>query len=157
MEIRRSLDEDLLTVWESMNNLEDVDPETVSEYRKQILRVNNYFPHKRYGNYYIQVVDPHRIDKDTGKAMVVYRKHFSAPNKLAAMVAKKEFKKVLAAHPDFKGLRITAGKVNKLSEEVYEMPIPIEAIEQVVNAAAAKITDPETKKVFEQRRLYRVT
>ena len=150
VEIRKSLDNDLVTVWNTMKEMEDVDEETISEYRRSLNQVQNYFPHKRYGNHYIQVINPKEIDEDTGKAKVLYREHFSSPKTTASVIAKRKLKKLLQQYPEFKKYKIQAGKVSSLSEEVYEMPIPIEALEQVVNAAVKRISDPETQKTFQQ-------
>jgi predicted ABC-type ATPase len=140
IDIRKSLDQDLATVINTMQSMDDIDEGVIDNFRKAVGNIHNYFPHMRYGNHYIQV-------KDAG-GNVVYREHFNAvgPAKLKAISRAKELAKQFPDH------EIRSGPVEKLPEDVYAIPIPVEALEAVMDAAVRRLgtVDTEAKEAFRQ-------
>lgn len=160
IEVRKSLDRDLMTVYWAMHKMPDVEPGTVADFRKKLGQIHNYFPHARYGNHYLQIVDKSDIDEETKKPKVLYREHFYMPGvigkkvgktgSIANKIAQKRLAKILAEHPHLKNkdLEVQSDAVEKVPESVFMIPIPVEALEQVVAAASKRISDPETQAAF---------
>ncbi|MGD9364582.1 MAG: PLxRFG domain-containing protein, partial [Desulfobacteraceae bacterium] len=126
-------------------------PTTIDEYRRQMGSIRNYFPHLRYGSHYIQAIEETEIeDPDTGGTIkerrVVYREHFNAP--LGVNLKKwSKFKQIEAKYP---GAELTIGKVEKIPEDVFTIPIPTEAIEAVMIAAVKRVPDPKMQQAFKE-------
>ncbi len=132
MEIRRSLDNDLVLAHNRMAAMSEMGDDAIREFRQSIGHVPNYFPHHRYGKYYVQA-------KVGGE--VVYRRHFDAAGDarakvMAERIAAEEGKK-------YPGAKWTYDKNRKLPDEVLGAPIDTEAMEQIIRAATAKIGDAE--------------
>lgn len=141
LQIRRSLDNDLIQIWRALNELREsgsIDESTINEYRTSMGQIKNYFPHMRYGRYYIQAID--------AKGDVVYREHFNAPFGYQA-AAKRKLAEIEAKMP---GLKLQTGKVEKLPEEVYSLPIPIEALEAVMQKSIEMLPDAESKQALQK-------
>jgi predicted RNA methylase len=150
IDIRRSLDKDLATVYNRMSEMEEVDETVLERMRRSMGNIHNYFPHMRYGNQYVQVVKTEmEEDPETGemteKRTVEYREHVNgkvARNKLA--------NKLREQYPEADGFEISAGAVQKLPEDVFSIPVPIEALDAIVSAAVDRVEDQETKDAFRQ-------
>ncbi|WP_243546222.1 PLxRFG domain-containing protein [Pseudodesulfovibrio tunisiensis] len=112
--LRTSLDRDFLRAYDAMREMAEVDDDTIKAFRTNINHVHNYFPHKRYGAYYIQIMGDNRVGRtESGnwavfngagdivsdefakestaqkywrenRRGVVYREHFDAANKASA-------------------------------------------------------------------------
>ena len=72
-EIRVSLDNDLMRAHNRLARMSEMGDVAIQEFRTQIGHIHNYFPHHRYGDYFIQGKDK--------KGEVVYREHFDALHK----------------------------------------------------------------------------
>jgi proteasome lid subunit RPN8/RPN11 len=157
VQIRFSLDRDLLTVYESMRSMDDVDRGVVANFRQQMGQIENYFPHKRYGNYYVQITRNVK-DEKTGKIKkeVVYREHFYAiGDKVAKRISKKIANRAVSDLDLGPKERLTlnkpeVGRVEPLPEDVFSIPIPVEAIEQVLVAASKRVGDQEAAELFKR-------
>lgn len=141
---RKKLDSILLKIHDRMAEMEEIDPTMIAEYRRQIGRINFYFPHNRYGNSYVQVVDS---NKD-----VIFRQHFNAVGEVSRTVwfnknkAKIESKlKELNKDVDLASLKWRVAKVEGLPEEVYDFPIPVDAMQQIIDAGISKLPDESEK------------
>jgi hypothetical protein len=138
--IRRTLDKDLLKVYDSMRSMDDIDESVIKQFRKSINHIHNYFPHMRYGRYYLTVKD-----EKTGETL--YREHFDAA---PGFFKRKAREKLTEFAKRFPGMKVEAGKVERMPEEVFAIPVPIEALEAVMNEAVKRIADPEAQKAFQQ-------
>ncbi len=135
LEIRKSLDADLIMAYNRMAEMHEMSEDSIKLLRSNIGMQPNYFPHHRYGKYYVQA----KIGNE-----VVYREHFDAATDALAQRKAREIQKgLLAKYPDAKW---SDGKNKKLSEDIYGAPIDTEAMEQIIKAAAAKIPDKEQAK-----------
>ncbi|MFP4587822.1 MAG: PLxRFG domain-containing protein, partial [Desulfohalobiaceae bacterium] len=169
MDTRRALDRAWLEVYDRMRKRSDVDDSSIEELRTWINRVHNYFPHHRYGRFYVQgygknqlektrqswrVVSPLgevlRSFKDKASAeswleknprSVAYRAHFDVP--LERMAKRKGQKLAKQAKQEYPDLDFEVGKNARLSEDIYAYPIPLEAIEQVLRAAKDRVKDAD--------------
>ena len=72
-EIRVSLDNDLMRAHNRLARMSEMGDVAIQEFRTQIGHIHNYFPHHRYGDYFIQ--------GKNNKGEVVYREHFDALHK----------------------------------------------------------------------------
>lgn len=136
LEIRKSLDQDLANAYNRMAEMSEASDDMISKYRNTIGRITNYFPHQRYGGYYVQAIGP--------EGNVVYREHFDA---LTVAQAGRKAREIAARekanYPDAKWKQ---GKNTKLPDEVLGSPVDPEAMEQIIIAACAKIEDREQAK-----------
>lgn len=132
LEIRKSLDNDLVIAHNRMASMSEMSDDAIREFRQSIGYVPNYFPHHRYGAYFVQA-------KVGGE--VVFRQHFDAVNEKAAMAkARKIAKEQRANYP---GASWADGKNDRLPDEILGAPIDSEAMEQIIRAATSKIGDKE--------------
>ncbi len=132
LEIRKSLDEDLVRAHNRMAGMSEMSDDAIREFRQSIGHVPNYFPHHRYGSYFIQA----KVGKD-----VVFRQHFDAANETlakrkAAQIAAEQKKN----YPDAAWMD---GKNDRLPDEILGAPIDSEAMEQIIRAATSKIADKD--------------
>jgi hypothetical protein len=132
LEIRKSLDEDLVRAHNRMANMSEMSDDAIREFRQSIGHVPNYFPHHRYGNYFIQAKSGDEV---------VFRQHFDALNTQAA----KQRAAMIAAEQkeNYPGASWTDGKNDRLPDEILGAPIDTEAMEQIIRAATSKIADKE--------------
>lgn len=141
IDIRKSLDRDLATVINTMQTMEDIDQTVIDEFRRQIGNIHNYFPHMRYGDHYIEIKD-----RQTGK--VVYREHFTLGDRARLRVTAK-LNELRKQYPEDQYiLPDRLKKLRKLPEDVYSIPIPVDALEAVMNAAVNKMPDQESREAF---------
>jgi len=138
LQIRKSLDKDLSQVYNSMADMPDIEESVLQEFRRSMGTIHNYFPHMRYGKYFLQAFN------EDGE--LVFREHFNAPTgyerKARRLIA--ELKK----QEGFAGVSFKTGKVERLPEEVFAIPVPIEAIEAVMNAAIKRIPNEDARSAF---------
>lgn len=173
--LRESLDRDFLRAYDAMREMAEIDEDTIKAFRSNINHVHNYFPHKRYGAYYVQAVGDNYVgqtedgkwavfnavgdivsdefkEKATAtkhwyknKSGAVYREHFDAPTKGAA--ARKAKGRMDELKSEYPGeVEWSTGKNERLPDELYEYPMDTNAMEQVVEAAADKIKDKDLAK-----------
>lgn len=143
MGIRRFLDQSQIVSYDRLRNLEKIDPTLIDEFRTSMGNVHNYFPHSRYGNFYIQAIDP---KAKQGENAVKYRQHFNALNWRDAnrWWAKNKDKIITSLEKEnsdvnWRSLEWKGDKVKGLPEEVYDFPIPVDAVQQVLDAAVDRI------------------
>ena len=132
LEIRKSLDADLVAAHNRMAAMSEMSDDAIKEFRQSIGHVPNYFPHHRYGRYFVQAK---RGDE------VVFRQHFDALGEKAAMAkARRIIEEQRKNYPDVEWMD---GKNDRLPDEVLGASIDSEAMEQIIRAATAKIGDKE--------------
>ena len=132
LEIRKSLDADLVLAHNRMAAMSEMSDDAIKEFRQSIGHVPNYFPHHRYGSYFVQA----KVGNE-----VVFRQHFDALGKKAAMA--KARKIVGEQRKNYPDAEWSDGKNDSLPDEVLGAPIDSEAIVQIIRAATAKIGDRE--------------
>lgn len=140
-EIRVSLDNDLMRAHNRLARMSEVGDTAIQAFRTHIGHIHNYFPHHRYGNYFIQ-------GKDKG-GNVVYREHFDALHK---RYARRHFEQRLEAlKKEYPNTVFDLDENTKLPDEVFGRRIlDPEAMEQVIKAALDKVSDKEqAKKIAE--------
>ncbi|WP_319764544.1 PLxRFG domain-containing protein [Maridesulfovibrio sp.] len=136
--VRKSLDSDFLRAYDAMRQMSDISDSDLDQFRKNINHIQNYFPHHRYGQYYVAGY----ADDGNGARVCVYREHFDALNKLRAnTIAADKIKELKEKYPDVHTW--DKGKNQRLPEEVYGVPIDSNAMEQVIASAASSIADPD--------------
>jgi hypothetical protein len=138
--LRRSFDKDLIAVWNWLNSIPDVEQTAIDEFRNAIGMVHNYFPHIRYGKYNITI-------KNTA-GDTVYRKHFNAPSKHVAdthaayILNNDPYLQPILEEEDIaypEGKKFKAELNEELPEDAFSIPVPIEALEAIINAAVKKV------------------
>ncbi|MBU1003035.1 MAG: PLxRFG domain-containing protein [Proteobacteria bacterium] len=131
--VRRTLDRDMLAAYNRLRRMRESheDAGYIEEYRTMMGQVHNYFPHVRRGTHYVRI-----FDKKTGETL--YREHFSALPTMKKFVGATVMRKALAEvrknNPDA-DLSWDWGKNEGLPEDVYGYTIPVDAMEQIINAA----------------------
>ena len=130
VEVRKSLDNDLALAHNRMAAMSELSDDAIKQFRQDIGHIPNYFPHHRYGKYFVQA----KVGDE-----VVFRQHFDAATKARAML---EAKRIAAEQAkNFPGAKWSRGDNVRLPDEVLGAPIDTEAMEQIIRAATAKITD----------------
>lgn len=169
---RRVFDEALLVVYETMQNIEKIDPTLIEKYRQSIGKIENYFPHMRYGNWYIQAIDPNPIKEsertdegiyvkdESGKKLhaVKYRRHFNAWTERGARRWKQRnmqdlvLKEAREHDPnlDWEKLEWEIDRVRGNPEDIFAYPIPLEAMQQIVDQAIERLEMPENMTPLEK-------
>ena len=139
-QVRGALDDAFLAAYSklaAMSDLADTDLET---YRTDFGSIHNYFPHSRKGKYFVTATMGKGIAGDPRQ--VVFRKHFDVP--LGSSVREEWAKIVAANRKNFPGATWNQPqKVEKLPDDILGAPIDVEAMEQLIKAAAGKIGDNE--------------
>ena len=132
-EIRVSLDNDLMRAHNRLARMSEMGDVAIQEFRTQIGHIHNYFPHHRYGDYFIQGKDK--------KGEVVYREHFDALHK---RYARRHFEKRLEAlKKEYPDTVFDLDENTKLPDEAFGRVLDPEAMEQVIKAALSKVSDKE--------------
>lgn len=139
-QVRGALDDAFLAAYSklaAMSDLADTDLET---YRTDFGSIHNYFPHSRKGKYFVTATMGKGIAGDPRQ--VVFRKHFDVP--LGSSVREEWAKIVAVNRKNFPGATWNQPqKVEKLPDDILGAPIDVEAMEQLIKAAAGKIGDNE--------------
>lgn len=132
-EIRVSLDNDLMRAHNRLARMSEMGDVAIQEFRTQIGHIHNYFPHHRYGDYFIQGKDK--------KGEVVYREHFDALHK---RYARRHFENRLEAlKEEYSDTVFDLDENTKLPDEAFGRVLDPEAMEQVIKAALSKVSDKE--------------
>lgn len=130
-EIRVSLDNDLMRAHNRLARMSEMGDVAIQEFRTQIGHIHNYFPHHRYGDYFIQGKDK--------KGEVVYREHFDALHK---RYARRHFEKRLETlKKEYPDTVFDLDENTKLPDEAFGRVLDPEAMEQVIKAALSKVSD----------------
>jgi len=137
--LRKGLDRSLAKAFNAQSRMKDIEDSTIDKLRKSIGQIPNYFPHVRYGNWAIRGYD--------AEGKIVYRSHYYDTPKASAR-GQRILAKIKPQYPD--AVRWDISPVTKLPDEMYDFPIPIEAMEQVIYAAAERVGDPAARALFEK-------
>ena len=98
----------------------------IDTYRSSMGSVHNYFPHVRFGDHSIRVLD--------GEGNVLERRHFFGTKLTADAKAAKIFEELKAKYGD--SIKdIEYGKLQDLSEDVFEFPMRTADMEKVLQEA----------------------
>jgi hypothetical protein len=153
--IREKLDEKWIDAFYTMKS-EGVDPSLIEEYRGEIDKINNYFPHRRAGNIQISI-----IDKETNKP--IYTKHyfnftgklFNKLNERQAVSAEKWLKERLASGSlpgNQSRYEISKpSKLTRLPQEAF-FGVNMEGLQQVLGLAGESLSRSRVE--YEAQRLY---
>ena len=134
LEVRRSLDNDLMRAHNRMAAMSELSDSDIADHRTTINHQHNYFPHHRYGRYYVQAIVK-------GEKEPAFRQHFDALNE---SLAKKKAAEIMHAQKgNYPGAVWSADENKKMPDEIYGAPLDMEAMEQVIKAAAHRIGDKE--------------
>lgn len=141
---RKTLDRSLTMIWDRLAEIKNIDPTLIEEFRTQIGSIENYFPHNRYGNFHIRAVDPNAKAGENTR----YRMHFNALNEKHATwwvnrnidrireEAKKENPDL-----DWDSFKWEVDRNRQLPEEVYDFPIPVDAMQKIIESAADRMPE----------------
>lgn len=145
LELRSSLDADLIRAYNSMNRIDGINKSDLEAYLSEMGQQHNYFPHHRYGDYYVQG----RKQNADGKYETIYRAHFdAATDDLARAEAQGKLSELKRQHPDTEW---TLGKNEQLSPDVFGAPIDPQAMTQIIAAAADRIGDSDHAKEVQKQ------
>lgn len=141
---RRALDSSLIMTHDRLAEIKGLDPTLIEQYRNQMGRIHNYFPHNRYGNFHIKAIDPTAKPGDETR----YREHFNAANdRHAKFWYAKNVDRIISEmekeHPDieWRNLEWTVDRNRDLPEEVYDFPIPVDAMQMIVDSAVENMPE----------------
>lgn len=132
LEVRKSLDGDLMRAHNRMAAMSELSDSEIVQHRTSINHQHNYFPHHRYGQYYVQA----KVGDD-----VVFRLHFDAPTRAIAKKRAADF--IGEQRKNFPRAAWRADENEKLPDEIYGAPLDPEAMEQVIKTAAGRISNKE--------------
>ena len=146
-DVRRALDSGWIELHNKFAAKKEAQDTDIATLRSQMGKIHNYFPHKRYGDYYVKATDA------DGKT--VYREHFDMlfastdeKRKLGTAALKKRAEAMVAKLSEkYPGYSWEYGDTAKLPEAVYEYPIPVDALQQIVNAGVDKLPADQRKDV----------
>ena len=158
MLMRRKYDDKFIDAYHTMMT-EKTDPGFIEQFRSDIGKINNYFPHVREGDSYIQVLKKGEQDP---KKKVVYREHFwrakeavLPKNQMAAARARDWINEAIKSGElegkasDYFVSR--AKELTSLPQEIFHQ-VPIEDMQQILNEAGRRMEDARAG--YEADRLY---
>lgn len=138
--------------------VDKMDPTLIEEYRAAIGKIHNYFPHRRTGDSYVQIID---TKEDDPANRVKYREHYSTLRDRLLEIDKKapararewlqEAWKAGTLTGDMGRFKIVQGEVKQLPDEVF-FQVPIEGMQQLVASAARDLETSRAK--YEAERLH---
>lgn len=134
MDARRTLDQMWIAAHDKLADLKDIDADLVKKFRTEMGSIPQYWPHNRYGNWYVQVIDP----KAPAGEQVLYREHFTSPNRRWSEVwLSKNLDRIVKENPglEAEGLEWKHDAVKQMPETVFEFPLNVDAMQQIINAA----------------------
>ena len=123
--IRRMLDNNQLGLYNHLRE-NKLPKNIIDTYRSSMGSVHNYFPHVRFGDHSIRVLD--------GEGNVLERRHFFGTKLTADAKAAKILEELKAKYGD--SIKdIEYGKLQDLSEDVFEFPMRTADMEKVLQEA----------------------
>lgn len=123
--IRRMLDNSQLGLYNHLRK-NKLPKNVIDTYRSSMGSVHNYFPHVRFGDHFIRVLD--------GEGNVLERRHFFGTKLTADAKAAKLLEELKAKYGD--SIKdIEYGKLQDLSEDVFEFPMRTADMEKVLQEA----------------------
>lgn len=141
--IRETLDGAFLQAYNKMLGMKDVGDDLIRDQLTNLNAVPNYFPHHRYGKYYVALYDT--------KGDTLYREHYDALTPtLAGATGRKRIAELRKQYPG--AMRAEAKPVRHMPEELFEHPIDTNALQQIASAAAAEVgkSDPRLAEQLRQ-------
>ena len=155
--IRHKLDEKWIDIDKTMR-VEQLDPELITQYRSQINKIHNYFPHRRTGGSHVTIIKKKAKGVDS---RVVYREHYNTLKDRALPIKSKtrskasqwldsqiKSGKLEGSRKDYK---VISGKVTQLPDEVF-FQVPVEAMQQLVAEAGRNLE--RYRAGYEAKRLF---
>ena len=139
---RRTLDSGYIKLYNRFASMKDADDGEVTKLRTSFGKIHNYFPHVREGDFYVKATSPTEKDEN-GRPKTLYREHFNvlggsidtgSPKVMQARLEKEARRKIAELKAQYPDAKWSFGEVSKLPEAVFQFPIPVEAIEQVIKA-----------------------
>jgi N12 class adenine-specific DNA methylase len=144
MDVRRALDSSLLMIHDRLADIKGLDPDLIEQYRNQMGRIHNYFPHNRYGDWHLKAVDPKAKPGDETR----YREHFNASSDRHAQYwYAKNIDRIITEMEkeqpgiEWRKLEWTVDRNRDLPEEVYDFPIPVDAMQMIVDSAVKNMPE----------------
>ena len=131
VEIRKLLDSKYIDL-DKLMRVEKLDPTLIEEFRKEYGKIHNYFPHRRTGDAYVQVLD--------SKDNVAYREHYWTKKDRISPIGQKARARAVQWAKD-NGLdkyRITQGSVKVMPDEAFYQ-IKVEDMQQLVSNAGRRL------------------
>lgn len=123
--IRRMLDNSQLGLYNHLRE-NKLPKNVIDTYRSSMGSVHNYFPHVRFGDHFIRVLD--------GEGNVLERRHFFGTKLTADAKAAKILEELKAKYGD--SIKdVEYGKLQDLSEDVFEFPMRTADMEKVLQEA----------------------
>lgn len=123
--IRRMLDNSQLGLYNHLRESK-LPKNVIDTYRSSMGSVHNYFPHVRFGDHSIRVLD--------GEGNVLERRHFFGTKLTADAKAAKILEELKAKYGD--SIKdVEYGKLQDLSEDVFEFPLRTADMEKVLQEA----------------------
>ena len=123
--IRRMLDNNQLGLYNHLRESK-LPKNVIDTYRSSMGSVHNYFPHVRFGDHSIRVLD--------GEGNVLERRHFFGTKLTADAKAAKILEELKAKYGD--SIKdVEYGKLQDLSEDVFEFPMRTADMEKVLQEA----------------------
>ena len=140
LQVRQALDGAFLSAYRKMADMSDLADTDLEMYRTDFGNIHNYFPHQRKGKFF--VVATKGTGKEGDPKETVFRKHFDVP---PGSSVREEWAKIVAANrKDFPGARWEQPReAEKLPDDILGAPIDPQAMEQIITAAAAKLSNGE--------------
>ncbi len=141
--IRRKLDEKFIDIDKTMR-VEVEDPDLLTQFRSEISKVSNYFPHRRTGGSHVTIIDKRRPEGEK----TVYREHYNTLKDRALPKSKKARARAKQWLMDefnagrldgsIRDYHISQGPVEQLPDEVF-FQVPVEAMGQIIAEAGRNL------------------
>lgn len=135
--IRKTLDLKHIEIDKLYRSLEQPDQNLIEEFRQDIGKINNYFPHRRTGDAYVQITN--------SSGEVVYREHYNSYNRIKNGQGKVKQRaaewlagEIGAGRLEKGNYDTKIGKVTQLPDEVF-FSIPVDAMAQIAQKAGVRI------------------
>lgn len=134
--IRRSLDNDQLNIYNHLKEI-NLPKNLIDKYRMSMMEVPYYFPHVRFGDHSIRVLDE--------EGNVLERRHFFGTKLTADAKAAKILEELKAKYGD--SIKdIEYGKLQDLSEDVFDSPMRTADMDKIIQEAINRTGSPEEMK-----------
>lgn len=150
-DVRRALDSIYVETFNRFSGMAEADDGEIAKMRQSLGKIDNYFPHMREGDFYVRAVSKTEKDEN-GQPKTLFRQHFdvlggtkndrdilSGPRKRRVEEAAKRI--ILENKAAYPGATWDFDEVKKLPETVFQYPIPVEAMDQVLKAVVAKLPE----------------
>ncbi len=134
--IRRSLDNDQLNIYNHLKEI-NLPKNLIDKYRMSMMEVPYYFPHVRFGDHVIRVLDE--------EGNVLERRHFFGTRLTADAKAAKILEELKAKYGDsIKDIEYE--KLKGLSEDVFDSPMHTVDMDKLIQEAINRTGSPEEMK-----------